>query len=602
MRKFAFLIISLPLLAMVQLKAQETLQFKIDALKKSGDKKEEKERADLLYKIYLDYTLQNFPEFGTFIGKPTDNARWTDLSMQAYEQRKKDRDLFIKAIASIDKTKLDKSELLSYELLKKTLEQDKEGEKYAIELMPMNQMNGYHQQIMQVISLTSITTEKDATDLLSRLDKIPVLVDQLISLMNEGIKRKITAPKATLAGVPAQIQNLITSNPAESIFIEEYKKFAATQPAEKQKALNDAAIKSVTQNVYPSLEKLKTYMEKVYIPKATETIALKDLPDGENWYNYNIKVTTTTNLTYQQIHDMGLKEVKRIRISMDSLIKTTGFKGSFKEFCNFLRTDPRFFYDSAKQLLDGYKVIAKDIDQMLPKFFGKLPRLPYGVVPVPSYDEKTQTTAYYMPGSPELGRSGNFYANTYDLKSRPKWGMEALTIHEAVPGHHLQIALAQEMGNVPEFRKYNFYTAFVEGWGLYSESLGNEMGFYKDPYSKFGQLTFEMWRAVRLVVDTGIHGLGWTRDQAIDYFKENSANAEHDIVVEVDRYVSWPSQALAYKIGELKIKELRARAVRELGDKFDIRAFHDAVLENGAIPLDVLEHHINSWIQIKKRS
>jgi len=288
--------------------------------------------------------------------------------------------------------------------------------------------------------------------------------------------------------------------------------------------------------------------------------------------------------------------VKRIRSEMDSLIKSTGFKGGFPEFAEFLRTDPQFYFETAEELLDAYRVIAKKIDPELPRFFGQLPRLPYGILPVPAYDEKTQTTAYYMRGSVETGRPGYFYANTYNLKSRPKWEMEALTIHEAVPGHHLQIALSQELEDVSEFRKYTSYTAFVEGWGLYSESLGGEMGFYKDPYSKFGQLTYEMWRAIRLVVDTGIHGMGWSRQQAIDYFKENAAKTEHDITVEVDRYIAWPGQALAYKIGELKIKELRAKAENILGENFDIRKFHDAVLENGAIPLEVLEEKIEAWI------
>jgi uncharacterized protein (DUF885 family) len=282
---------------------------------------------------------------------------------------------------------------------------------------------------------------------------------------------------------------------------------------------------------------------------------------------------------------------------MDSLIRATGFNGNFEAFAKFLRTDPRFFYEDSTSLLDGYRVIAKKIDLELPRFFGKLPRLPYGVLAIPAYDEKFQTTAYYFPGSPDAGRAGVFYANTYDLKSRPKWEMEALTIHEAVPGHHLQIALASELEGVPDFRKYASPTAFVEGWALYSESLGSEMGFYQDPYSKFGQLTYEMWRAVRLVVDTGIHGMGWSRQQAIDYFKANAAKAEHDITVEVDRYIAWPGQALAYKIGELKIKELRAMAQKRLGDKFDVRAFHDAVLENGALPLDVLETKVNEWVE-----
>jgi uncharacterized protein (DUF885 family) len=324
------------------------------------------------------------------------------------------------------------------------------------------------------------------------------------------------------------------------------------------------------------------------------------LPDGQAWYAYNVKEITTTDLTPQQIHELGLSEVKRIRAEMDKVIASTGFKGSFAEFLTFLRTDPRFFYDKPEDLVTGYRDVAKRVDPELVRLFGRLPRLPYGVRPIPSYAEKSQTTAYYEDGNPDAGRPGYYSVNTYDLKSRPKWEMEALTLHEAVPGHHLQISLAQEMTDVPQWRKYQGYTVFVEGWALYAESLGEEMGMYKDPYSKFGQLTYEMWRAVRLVVDTGMHAMGWTRDQALDYFKTNAGKTEHDIVVEVDRYIVTPGQALAYKIGELKIKELRAYAKKELGDRFDVRAFHDQVLGNGAVPIDVLEKNIQAWVGERK--
>ena len=286
---------------------------------------------------------------------------------------------------------------------------------------------------------------------------------------------------------------------------------------------------------------------------------------------------------------------------MDKVIATTGFKGSFGEFLMFLRTDPRFSYTNADDLLRGYRDICKRADPELARLFGKLPRLPYGVLPIPDYAAKSQTTAYYQPGSPPAGRPGYFYANTYAVETRPKWEMEALTLHESVPGHHLQIALAQEMDDVPEFRKHGSYTAFVEGWGLYAESLGTEMGFYQDPYAKFGQLIYEMWRAIRLVVDTGMHAKGWTRQQAIDYFLANASKNEHDVTVEVDRYIVWPGQALAYKIGELKIKELRAYATQELGDQFDIRQFHDQVLGNAAVPLDILEARIKEWVKRRRR-
>src|SRR6266571_3646444 len=281
---------------------------------------------------------------------------------------------------------------------------------------------------------------------------------------------------------------------------------------------------------------------------------------------------------------------------MEALIPQTGFKGSFPDFSKFLRTDPRFYYSDADSLVRAYRDIAKRADPELARLFGKLPRLPYGVKVIPAYAEKSQTTAYYEPGSPQAGRPGWYMVNTYALNTRPKWEMEALSLHEAVPGHHLQIALAQEMDDAPEFRKHGGYTAFVEGWGLYSESLGTEMGFYKDPYMKFGQLTYEIWRAIRLVVDTGIHSMGWSRQRAIDYFKENSAKTGHDIEVEVDRYIVDPGQALGYKLGELKIKELRAHAAKELGDRFDLRAFHDEVVKEGGLPLDVLDSRIRAWV------
>jgi uncharacterized protein (DUF885 family) len=281
---------------------------------------------------------------------------------------------------------------------------------------------------------------------------------------------------------------------------------------------------------------------------------------------------------------------------MDKVIASTGFKGSFHEFIEFLRTDPQFFYDKPDDLVNGYRVVAKKIDPELARLFGKLPRLPYGVCVIPDFKAPSQTTGYYEPGAPATGRAGCYFVNTYNLHARPKWEMEALSLHESVPGHHLQISLAQELENVPEFRKHIGYSAFDEGWALYAESLGEEIGLYKDPYSKFGQLSYEMWRAVRLVVDTGMHSMGWTRQQAIDFFRENTGKTDQDITVEIDRYIVWPGQALAYKIGQMKIRELRTGAEKQLGAKFDVRKFHDAVLENGAVPLNVLEAHMKQWL------
>jgi uncharacterized protein (DUF885 family) len=353
--------------------------------------------------------------------------------------------------------------------------------------------------------------------------------------------------------------------------------------------------------VLPAWRQLHRFITERYVPGARESIGLSAVPDGEAWYAFAVRQQTTTDMTATDIHALGLREVERIRRAMDSVITQTGFTGGFGDFIQFLRTDPRFFFTDTASLLREYRDIAKRIDPGLIRLFGRLPRMPYGVIAVPAYAERDVTTAYYMPGAPEAGRPGYFYANTYDLKARPKWEMEALTVHEAVPGHHLQIAIAQELDDVPEFRKHLGFTAFVEGWGLYAESLGPDLGLYTDPYSRFGALTYDMWRAVRLVVDTGLHSMGWSRQQAIDYFAANSSKPLHDITVEVDRYISWPGQALAYKVGQLKIRELREFATHELGDAFDVRAFHDEVLGAGAVPLGILDARIRQWVAREKQ-
>jgi uncharacterized protein (DUF885 family) len=360
--------------------------------------------------------------------------------------------------------------------------------------------------------------------------------------------------------------------------------------------MTSRAAEAYRQSVAPAFTRLHTFLTTKYLPACRETIGVNALPGGDAMYAYNVKWHTTTTRTPREIHETGLAEVKRIRGEMDAVMAASGFKGSYEDFKKFLRSDPRFFFRDAAALLAAYRDVAKRADPELAHLFGRLPQTPYGVKPVPDAIAPSQTTAYYNPGSFAVGRPGIMFANTYKLDSRPIWEMEALTMHEAVPGHHLQISLAQERQGLPEFRKNSSYTAFVEGWALYAESLGGEMGFYADPYSRFGQLTYEMWRAVRLVVDTGLHSMGWTRDQAIDYFRANAAKADQDIVVEVDRYIVWPGQALGYKMGQLRIREMRANAEKQLGAGFDIRRFHDAVLEQGAVPLDVLERQVAAYV------
>jgi uncharacterized protein (DUF885 family) len=364
--------------------------------------------------------------------------------------------------------------------------------------------------------------------------------------------------------------------------------------------LQERGLKTLRERVLPALRKFHAFVKDTYVPGARRTLGMSELPDGEAWYAYSVAGSTTTSLTPREIHEIGLREVARIGDEMEALKKKAGFEGCLAEFGKFLREDPRFFYTSPEDLLAGYRDICKRADAELPRLFGKLPRMPYGVKAVPEYAALSKPTAYYEGGSIEAGRPGYFVANTSKLDARPKWEMEALALHEAVPGHHLQIALAQERGEKHELLRERFYTAYTEGWGLYAESLGTEMGLYKDPYSDFGRLTYEMWRAVRLVVDTGLHALGWTREQAIDYFRTHTAKTDHDIAVEVDRYLVWPGQALAYKIGQLKILELRRRAEKELGRNFDIRKFHDMILAEGALPLDVLEERVDEWIAGQK--
>jgi uncharacterized protein (DUF885 family) len=491
---------------------------------------------------------------------------------------------------------------MNYDLFRKDAEESVESQRFPDELMPVNQMGGVQQDLAQTLSTAPARSVQDFEDLVARIEAAGRRIDQEVALLQWGEELQLTPPSITLRDVPDQVLNQIVEDPVQSPLLVPFTEMPESISAAERDRLVAAASRAYAESARPAFKRLHAYLVNEYVPTARDSIALTELRDGEAWYAFNVRTTTTTDMTPAQIHALGLSEVKRIRAEMDEVIRATEFKGTFQEFCEYLRTDPTFYFTDEKTLLVAYRDVAKRIDPELPRLFGTLPRLPYGVLPVPEYAEKSQTTAYYMPGSPAAGRPGYFFANTYALDTRPKWEMESLTAHEAVPGHHLQIAIAQELEDVPEFRRWGGPTAFVEGWGLYAESLGDEIGLYTDPYSKFGRLTYEIWRAIRLVVDTGMHSMGWSRQQAIDYFAENTGRQLHDITVEVDRYIVWPGQALAYKIGELKFKELRARAHAALGERFDVRAFHDACLENGAIPLNVLERHIDEWIEQQKNA
>jgi len=445
-------------------------------------------------------------------------------------------------------------------------------------------------------------TAADYDAIVSRLRGSATLVDQTMTAMKEGLRRGVTPPKITLRNVVAQTDALLVEDPEKNPLLAAFQKIPDTVPADRREALKAQAAKALKEQALPAFRRLRDFLASQYVPRCRESIATSALPDGQAWYTYRVAQSTTSRLTPKQIHEIGLDEVKQSRAEMERVMRATGFTGDLAAFFELLRTDPRFFFTRPEDLLAGYREIAKRADPELIKLFGRLPRLPYGVVPMPAHTAASQAAGAYDAGSPSAGRPGYFKANLSAVETRPKWEMEALVLHEAVPGHHLQFALAQELPDRPAFRRYAGYEAFGEGWALYAETLGYEMGFYTDPYSRFGALNYQMWRAVRLVVDTGIHAFGWSRQQAIDYFKANSAKSEREIVVEIDRYIVSPGQALAYKIGQRKFLELRERAARELGARFDLRAFHDAVLAEGSLPLDVLEARIDDWIAQRKAS
>jgi len=578
----------------------------------SADQAGSQAEATRKFRAYLDEDwkrwMQQYPGTATAVGYPGQNRRWDDDSAEGLEARKKHLHESLAALKNISRDALPAQERLNYDLYRELLETAEEGLQYGDDplplrevvpfnlWMPMNQMGGIQQNAAVTIATMPRQTVADYEDILARLDALPGSVEQNLALLQAGLKKDYTPPKLMLRDLPKQIADLIPQDPMKSALLEPFNEFPAGFPEAERARMTARAKQIYTSAVAPAFQKLREYVVSAYLPACRESIAASALPNGATAYAFHVRWQTTTHLTPQQIHEIGLSEVRRIRAEMDKVIASTGFKGSFHDFTEFLRTDPRFFYDKPEDLVNGYRIITKKIDPELARLFGKLPRSPYGVCPIPDFKAPSQTTAYYQPGAPSAGRPGCYFVNTYNLRARPKWEMEALSLHESVPGHHLQISLAQEMEGQPEFRKHVGYSAFVEGWGLYAESLGEDLGMYKDPYSKFGQLSYEMWRAVRLVVDTGMHSMGWTRDQAIQFFKDNTGKTDQDITVEVDRYIVWPGQALAYKLGQRKIRELRGEAEKKLGAKFDARRFHDAVLENGAVPLNDLDGRIKQWM------
>lgn len=549
-----------------------------------------------LFDTEWQWGLNDDPLNATYLGDTRYNDKWPDLSIAAIKRRQQRRLEVLKKLKQIDPAKLSPADRVNYRLFKRQYEIDVEQFRYKWYLVPLNQREGI-QDVNSLSDLIRFKKVKDYEDWIARLRTFPAYMSQTLDLMKEGIRTKRVHAKVVMRRLPAQIRKQLVDAPEKSPFFKPFRRFPdSIKPAER-KRLQEAARSAISRNVIPSYRKMLTFFEKEYLPACFDRVGVSQFPDGEKFYEFRARKYTTTNLTPKQIHEIGLSEVKRIRVEMQQIINQVKFKGTFKQFLEHLRTDPKFYYKNPNDLIAAYRAVSKTVDPNLVKLFKTLPRMPYGVQAIPMQTAPDTTTAYYMPPAADGTRAGTYFVNLYKLDSRPKYEIEALTLHESVPGHHLQIALAMELAEMPAFRRYGGYTAFVEGWGLYSESLGAELGLYKDPYSKFGQLTYEMWRAVRLVVDTGMHTFGWSRKRAIDFFAANTAKTMLDIENEIDRYIAWPGQALAYKIGELKIKELRARAEKKLGEEFDVREFHEVVLSSGAVTLDVLESNVDAWIR-----
>jgi uncharacterized protein (DUF885 family) len=540
--------------------------------------------------------LADNPIAATQLGDTRFNDRLPDMTQLAIDERNKRNYTRLAALRKINKTKLEKEDQLNYDLFERDIKARIDEYTYKPWLYDIRTFDG-PQLLTEVAEFAPFSTVKDYDNWIARINASGTFFDQWIALLQTGANERRTQPRVTVNKIIEQIKPQLVSNPEESGFYAPFKKMPASIPQAEKDRLQAAAKAAIQATGIPAYQRFEKFLREVYLPASRDTIGISETPDGDLFYRNRIRhFTTIDNMTATQIHNTGLAEVKRIRAEMEKTLEGINFLGTLDQFLVFLRTDDRFFHKTPEELMAAYEKTARGIEPQLPKLFGKLPKTPFGIRAIPAASAPTTTTAYYQPPSMDGSRPGNYYVNLYKPESRPIWEIEALTAHESVPGHHLQIALAYELKGLPDFRRNASYTAFVEGWALYAESLGSELGLYTDPFSKIGQLNYDMWRAVRLVVDTGMHQFKWTRDQAIYYFKQNTGKSDLDISNEIDRYISWPGQALAYKIGQLRIQALRAEAEKALGDRFDVRAFHDQLLGMGALPLSVLEAEMRSWI------
>ena len=553
----------------------------------------------LLDQIWQD-KLRHSPELASSIGDKRYNDQLTDYSpkeVNAALARGRD---YIQQLSEIDTTGLSEQERLSADLMLRSLIEAQEGAKFKEWEMPVNQFNGFHTDLAQLPARLQFDSVKDYDDYITRLTKVPAAFSQIMTNMQLGADEGRTPPQYLMEKVLIQTQTLANLKPEDSPFALPLKRFSKSMSAAEQKRISTEMLQAISSNVLPSYKRFAGFLKAEYIPKSRQEPGVNATPDGEAYYAFRIHQSTTLNKTAAEIHQIGLDEVKRDETEMLAIVKSLGFT-DVKSFRAALAANSKEHPASPNALMDTYKGYIAGMKPKLPELFGRLPKAPLEIVPVPTYMEKDQAAAYYDNGTPDGSRPGRVYVNTYNFAERSLAPVEAVAYHEGLPGHHLQISIAQELAGLPEFRKYQDYTAFTEGWGMYSERLGKDVELYKDPYSDYGRVENDMWRAIRLVVDTGVHSQHWTRQQMVDYFREHSAIDETNIQAEVDRYIAWPAQALGYKMGQLKILELRERAKAALGPKFDIKVFHDEVLDSGAIPLDVLEQRVDAWIAAQKQ-
>jgi uncharacterized protein (DUF885 family) len=555
------------------------------------------EQLNSLFKESWELALVEDPLFATHAGDNRYNDRLPRETLADQARRIASERKTLARLEAIPRDQLSRAEQVSYDLLRRNKRDAIAEYEFKAYLMPITNRSGFHVEFPELPLHMPMATLRDYENYIARLKAFGQYADDNIALMREGIKQGYTQPAVVLEDVDEAIAPQVVDDPTKSLLYKPFTSFPDVIAEADRAPLAASGKEAIATSVVPGYRRLREFMKKEYLPACRQQVGASALPQGREFYRHRVRQFTTLDIDPEQVHETGLSEVKRIKEEMQQVIKRTGFQGDFPAIVEHLRTDPKFYPTSADQLLRETSLVLKHIDGELPKLFGKLPRMPYGVREIPDFIAPRTTTAYYQPPAGDGTRAGFYYVNTYNLKSRPLYEIEALSLHEAVPGHHIQIALQQELEGLPDFRRFSHATAFVEGWGLYAERLGLEVGFYKDPYSDFGRMSYEMWRACRLVVDTGMHYLGWTRERAIQFMADNTALSLHNITAEVDRYISWPGQATAYKMGELKIRALRKKAEERLGNKFDVRHFHDAVLASGAVPLDVLEENVNAYIE-----